>query len=65
MVPVSMETFMNEKRPRNPGDGVNEELLRRPNSLTGDGVYKLECQHHHHQHYQCYFRHIRELEYIT
>lgn len=43
MVPVSMETLMNEKGPSNRGDGVNEELPHWPDTVC-DGGWCLEIE---------------------
>lgn len=67
-VPVAMETLMNERGPGNRGDGVNEELPHRPDTVR-DGRCCSEsemssryhhhrwqrrlCYHHHHLHRQC------------
>ena len=61
-VPVAMETLMNEKGPSNRGDGVNEELPHRPDTVCDGGCCLeteifISCHHHCHRRL-CYHHHL-------
>lgn len=68
-VPVAMETLMNEKRPSNRGDGVNEELPHRPDTVCDGGCF-LETEIFIHCHHiavviiVCYYHHLHNYYYF-